>query len=97
MYSILSFGLGVILLGVYFWMLSDRISKRIRNSQYWFIGWLGALLILSMGAKLVMPILNGLPINDDVAIPVMFVTIFFVTGVMYLVKMYQLRRQIKQG
>lgn len=92
-----SLGLGVIALAVYFWMLGDRVSKRIRNSRYWFIGWIGALLILSMAAKLLMPVLNGLPIDDDIAVPVLFVTVFFVTSVMFLVKMYQLRRAVKQG
>lgn len=99
MKEIVCFVIGlVVLLGVLS-MLREETSRRIRNSRYWFVGWLGYLLGLSFAAKLMMPVLNPLlaGINDDIAVPAIMGGAIFVTTVMFIVNMYRLRRQTRQG
>jgi drug/metabolite transporter (DMT)-like permease len=85
---------GVLCLGIYCWMLTHKVSSRIRNSRYWPIGWLGALLILSMGGKLLIPFFDYLPIDDEVAVPLLFGTMVFLIIIAFSWQMYKLKRQI---
>lgn len=90
-----AFVLGLILVSVYCWMLTDRVSKRIRNSKVWVVGWLGGLMILSMGAKLMMPVLNqildGTGLDDETLVPTLLFGVLLVTGIVLCVQLYKLR------
>jgi uncharacterized membrane protein YhaH (DUF805 family) len=92
----LSFVCGIPFIALYCWMLTDRISSRIRRSRYWPVGWLGALMILSTGGKLMLPVLNGLPIDDNVAVPVLFGLVMLAILVLSVNNIYQLRK-LRQG
>lgn len=97
MSPVLSFGLGVILLGCALWMLSDRISTRIRNSRYWFVGWLGYLLVLSFAAKLMLPLYAQAGIDDERAIPVLFVVVIAVTALALFWNLYRFKKPTRKN
>jgi uncharacterized membrane protein YhaH (DUF805 family) len=84
--------IGALLVGVYFWALTERVSSRIRNSQYWFVGWFAMLMVLATGFQLMTPVLNGLPIDDDIAVPLIFGVLLLVTFSMYFIQRRRLRR-----
>jgi hypothetical protein len=78
-------------------MLREKTARRIRNSRYWFVGWLGYLLGLSFAANLMMPVLNHFPIDDDIAVPLIAFSAMLIATAMLCVQMYRLRRQIRKG
>jgi hypothetical protein len=92
-----NFACGVPLLALYCWMLTERVSSRIRNSSYWFFGWLGALLILSTGGRLVLPVFNmlldGTGMKDEQIVPWMLTAMILVIAVMYARILYKLHRE----
>jgi vacuolar-type H+-ATPase subunit I/STV1 len=51
--GILQLTLGFILLGCYFNILREKNASKIRNSNYWFLSWLGSLLLLGMSGSLI--------------------------------------------
>lgn len=93
----ISFVIGaVIFIGVLF-LLRDDTAKRIRNSPFWFIGWAAYVFGLSFAARLMLPVLNRVPVNDDIAVPILFVVVFFAALVMFVVNIYQLRRNKRRS
>lgn len=86
------FVFGVIVLIGVLSMLREETARRIRSSRYWIIGWLGYLLGLSFAFNLMTPVLNRLPIDDDVAIPIIGGSVFLVVTVLFFVNVYRLRR-----
>lgn len=96
----LSFVCGLPFIALYCWLLKERNAARIRKSRYWLIGWLGALLILSTGAKLMMPVLDmllsGTGLGDEQLVPFLLGGMMLVMLVMYARIMYKLRREVRQ-
>jgi hypothetical protein len=86
------FVIGALVVGVYFWALTERVSSRIRNSQYWFVGWFAMLMVLATGFQLMTPVLNGLPIDDDIAVPTLFIVLVVITFTMGFIQLYRLRK-----
>ncbi|BDD79787.1 hypothetical protein [Burkholderia phage FLC9] len=90
------FVIGLAFMGVYCWMLTDRVSTRIRNSKAWFLGWLGGLFILSTGAKLMMPVLDMLlsktGMHDEDIIPYLFGLMMIVVLASIAIQLYKFRR-----
>lgn len=90
------FVIGLGFMGVYCWMLTDRISTRIRTSKLWALGWLGGLFILSTGAKLMMPVLDMLlsktGAQDEDMIPWLFGLMIVLCVAVVAFQLYKLRR-----
>jgi len=46
--------IGLILVGLYFMVVFKYAwSSKIRNSKFWYFGWLGSLIILAIGGSLI--------------------------------------------
>lgn len=97
LHPVFSFGLGVVLLGCALWMLSDRISTRIRKSRYWVVGWLGYLMTLSLAAKLMLPLYAQAGIDDEHAVPVLFVVVIVVTALALFWNLYQFKKPTRKN
>lgn len=92
----LLFVVGLMLVVVYCWMLTERVSSRIRNSKVWYLGWLGGLLLLSQGIKLMSPVINmlldGRGVNDEQVVPYLLVGSILLCAIVYAFQMYRFRR-----
>jgi hypothetical protein len=88
-----SFVLGAVILVGVLSMLREDTAKRIRNSNFWVVGWLGYLLGLAVAARLMMPEFDRLPIDDEVAVPLLMASVFLITTVLLISKMRRLRPQ----
>lgn len=97
MNNLVSFIVGIPVLGIALWMLSPSVSARIRRSRYWFFGWLAYLFLLSLGARLMIPLSDQADISDDVAVPVLLGTVMLVLLTMYLWTTWKLRRATRQA
>lgn len=72
------------------WRNADRIS----NSRYWFIGWAGYLLLLAFAARALSPLFDGLPpIDEDVAVPALFIGVVLLVMAMLVWKERKLRKR----
>lgn len=91
MLTAIKFVLGVVLLIGMLNLLREKNASRIRKSRYWPVAFLGWPLGLSVVFGLTAPVLNGLPINDDVAVPVLFVGMIVAIIVVFSYQMYRIR------
>lgn len=88
------FAVGSVFMGFYFWMLANY--QRILASNFKHVAWIGGLLILTTGAKLMMPvlslILDGAGIHDEEIIPWMFGVMIVLCVTVIAFQLYKLRR-----
>lgn len=95
-----SFACGLPFIALYCWLLKERNASRIRKSRYWLVAWLGALFVLTTGAKLMMPVLDmllsGIGLGDEQLVPFLLGGMMLVVLVMYARIMFKLRRDVRQ-
>ena len=96
MHPIVSFGIGVVILGFALSMLREKTSANIRKSRYWPIACLGYIFGISTAGKLMIPLYAEANIDDEKAVPILFGTMVTVVIVMYAVTLYRLRRQVNE-
>lgn len=81
---------GVALFAGALWMLTDKVSTRIRNSSYWPLGWLAFMFALSAAGRLLMPLVSKFDIKDEQAVPLLLGALFAVFVVSYGRMRYQI-------
>lgn len=94
MMEVLYFTLGILVLFSAFALLCH--ADQIRNSRYWSVGWLAYILLISLGGKLIMPAVNHLNLDDDVAVPCLFIGMALACIVTASYQFYRLR-QVKRS
>lgn len=83
--------IGLIALIAAFFLWKDH-ADRIAKTRYWPLGWALYMLLIITAGKMLGPLLNGLPINDDVAVPALFIGVMALCTILLGVQWYKMRK-----
>jgi preprotein translocase subunit YajC len=91
------FVLGVVLLiAMFYFVMREEVAEKIRNSPYWPIAFIGWPLALSIPAKLMLPLFDQVPINEDVFVPSLFGGILVLCAVAIFIQHRRMKRQAER-
>lgn len=77
------------------WMLTDKVSRRVRNSRYWFVGWTAYMLAILMATELLLPFYYG-PSLDEKYIPLVLGVLIALIWVAVGYQLYRIRHPRKK-
>jgi preprotein translocase subunit YajC len=91
------FVLGVVLLiAMFYFVMREEQAKKIRESRYWPIAFIGWPLALSIPAKLMLPFFDQAQINEDIFVPSLFGSVLLLCGVSLFIQHRRMKKEAER-
>lgn len=94
MNAIISFILGIPVVVAIAYMFSNEVSTRIRNSQYWFVGWMTYMFLIVLAFRLMVPLYEQAGFNDGYVTIGVFLVAALMVLLLYVRVIYKVRKEM---